>query len=89
MAIKDSNLLQGNNVRHFWRPMAHPADSRENLPTIMTTAKVITHYQQLFSFGATMISAAVAVRGCLATALVKESLIESEIPCGTGRCRQN
>ncbi|WP_166418760.1 aminotransferase class III-fold pyridoxal phosphate-dependent enzyme [Cochlodiniinecator piscidefendens] len=34
--MKDSNFLKENNARHFWHPMAHPADSQTNLPTILT-----------------------------------------------------
>ncbi len=34
--MKDSNFLKENNARHFWHPMAHPADSRNNPPTILT-----------------------------------------------------
>lgn len=34
--MKDSNFLKENNARHVWHPMAHPADSQKNLPTILT-----------------------------------------------------
>ena len=34
--MKDSNFLKENNARHFWQPMAHPADSQKNPPTILT-----------------------------------------------------
>ncbi|MEO0402195.1 MAG: aminotransferase class III-fold pyridoxal phosphate-dependent enzyme [Pseudomonadota bacterium] len=34
--MKDSNFLKENNARHFWHPMAHPADSMANPPTILT-----------------------------------------------------
>ncbi|WP_037314061.1 aminotransferase class III-fold pyridoxal phosphate-dependent enzyme [Ruegeria halocynthiae] len=34
--MKDSNFLKENNARHFWHPMAHPADSQNNPPTILT-----------------------------------------------------
>lgn len=34
--MKDSNFLKENNARHVWHPMAHPADSQTNLPTILT-----------------------------------------------------
>ncbi len=34
--MKDSNFLKENNARHFWHPMAHPADSQQNPPTILT-----------------------------------------------------
>lgn len=34
--MKDSNFLKENNARHFWHPMAHPADSQKNPPTILT-----------------------------------------------------
>ena len=34
--MKDSNFLKENNARFFWQPMAHPADSQKNPPTILT-----------------------------------------------------
>lgn len=34
--MKDSNFLKENNARLFWQPMAHPADSQANPPTILT-----------------------------------------------------
>ncbi|WP_299367977.1 aminotransferase class III-fold pyridoxal phosphate-dependent enzyme [uncultured Tateyamaria sp.] len=34
--MKDSNFLKENNARQFWHPMAHPADSMANPPTILT-----------------------------------------------------
>ncbi|WP_299987824.1 aminotransferase class III-fold pyridoxal phosphate-dependent enzyme [uncultured Ruegeria sp.] len=34
--MKDSNFLKENNARHFWHPMAHPADSQKNPPVILT-----------------------------------------------------
>ncbi len=34
--MKDENFLKENNARHFWQPMAHPADSRANPPIIVT-----------------------------------------------------
>ncbi|MBT3141290.1 aminotransferase class III-fold pyridoxal phosphate-dependent enzyme [Falsiruegeria litorea] len=34
--MKDSNFLKENNARHFWHPMAHPKDSQDNPPTILT-----------------------------------------------------
>ena len=34
--VKDSNFLKENNARHMWHPMAHPADSLNNPPTIVT-----------------------------------------------------
>lgn len=34
--MKDSNFLKENNARQFWHPMAHPADSTANPPTILT-----------------------------------------------------
>ncbi|MEX2520017.1 MAG: aminotransferase class III-fold pyridoxal phosphate-dependent enzyme [Paracoccaceae bacterium] len=37
--MKDSNFLRENNARHLWHPMAHPADSLANAPTIVTGAK--------------------------------------------------
>lgn len=35
---RDDNFLKANNARHLWHPMAHPADSQKNLPTIVTGA---------------------------------------------------
>ncbi|NKB54143.1 MAG: aminotransferase class III-fold pyridoxal phosphate-dependent enzyme [Rhizobiaceae bacterium] len=37
--MKDSNYLKEMNARHLWHPMAHPADSLQNLPTIITGAQ--------------------------------------------------
>ena len=37
--MKNSNFLKENNARHLWHPMAHPADSLNNQPTIITGAK--------------------------------------------------
>lgn len=34
--MKDSNYLRANNARSLWHPMAHPADSKANPPTIVT-----------------------------------------------------
>ncbi|MCP4071093.1 MAG: aminotransferase class III-fold pyridoxal phosphate-dependent enzyme [Hyphomicrobiales bacterium] len=34
--MKDSNFLKENNARHLWHPMAHPAESLNNPPTIIT-----------------------------------------------------
>ena len=34
--MKAANFLKENNARSFWHPMAHPADSRANPPTIVT-----------------------------------------------------
>ncbi|HGG06068.1 MAG TPA: aspartate aminotransferase family protein [Aliiroseovarius sp.] len=36
--MKESNFLKENNARSLWHPMAHPADSRANPPTIVTGA---------------------------------------------------
>ncbi|WP_170516657.1 aminotransferase class III-fold pyridoxal phosphate-dependent enzyme [Ruegeria atlantica] len=33
--MRDSNFLKENNARYFWHPMAHPADSQKNPPTIL------------------------------------------------------
>ena len=33
---KDSNFLKENNARHMWHPMAHPTESLQNPPTIVT-----------------------------------------------------
>ena len=35
----DSNFLRENNAKHMWHPMAHPADSLANPPTIVTGAE--------------------------------------------------
>lgn len=35
---KKSNFLKENNAKHFWHPMAHPADSLANPPKIITGA---------------------------------------------------
>ena len=37
--MKDSNYLKENNARSLWHPMAHPADSLANPPTIVTSAR--------------------------------------------------
>lgn len=37
--MKDDNFLKENNARHMWHPMAHPADSLKNAPTIITGAQ--------------------------------------------------
>lgn len=37
--MKDDNFLKENNARHMWHPMAHPAESMKNTPTIITGAK--------------------------------------------------
>ncbi len=34
--MKSANFLKENNARSFWHPMAHPADSQANPPTIVT-----------------------------------------------------
>ena len=34
--LKDSNFLKENNAKHLWHPMAHPADSLQNPPAIIT-----------------------------------------------------
>ena len=36
--MKDANFLKANNARSLWHPMAHPADSLANPPTILTGA---------------------------------------------------
>lgn len=40
--MKDSNFLKENNARHFWQPMAHPADSQKNPPTILTRGEGVS-----------------------------------------------
>lgn len=37
--MKDSNYLKEMNARSVWHPMAHPADSLANPPTIVTGAQ--------------------------------------------------
>ncbi|MDX5383708.1 MAG: aspartate aminotransferase family protein [Rhodobacterales bacterium] len=37
--MKDSNFLKEHNARSMWHPMAHPADSLANPPTIVTGAQ--------------------------------------------------
>ena len=37
--MKDGNFLKEHNARSIWHPMAHPADSMANPPTIITSAK--------------------------------------------------
>ncbi len=36
--MKNQNFLKENNASHLWHPMAHPADSMANSPTIVTSA---------------------------------------------------
>ncbi len=40
--MKDSNFLKENNARSIWHPMAHPADSLKNPPTILTGGKGVS-----------------------------------------------
>ncbi|MGD9861637.1 MAG: aspartate aminotransferase family protein [Pseudodonghicola sp.] len=37
--MKDANFLKEHNARSLWHPMAHPADSLANPPTIVTSAQ--------------------------------------------------
>jgi len=37
--MKDSNFLKEHNARSMWHPMAHPADSLANPPTIVSSAQ--------------------------------------------------
>ena len=37
--MKDSNYLKERNAKSIWHPMAHPADSLNNPPTIITEAE--------------------------------------------------
>ena len=37
--MKDSNFLKEKNAKSLWHPMAHPADSLNNPPTIVTGAQ--------------------------------------------------
>ncbi|WP_293577306.1 aspartate aminotransferase family protein [Phaeobacter sp.] len=36
--MKDSNFLKEHNAKSIWHPMAHPADSQANPPTVVTKA---------------------------------------------------
>lgn len=36
--MRDANFLIENNARHFWHPMAHPAEMRKNPPKVITGA---------------------------------------------------
>lgn len=36
--MNESNFLKENNARHMWHPMAHPKDSQDNPPKIITSA---------------------------------------------------
>ncbi|WP_137702457.1 aspartate aminotransferase family protein [Marimonas lutisalis] len=40
--MKDGNFLKEKNARSLWHPMAHPADSLANPPTIVTGAEGVT-----------------------------------------------
>lgn len=40
--MKDGNFLKENNARHMWHPMAHPADSLNNPPKIITGGEGVT-----------------------------------------------
>ena len=42
MLIHDSNFLKANNARHFWHPMAPPAEMRANPPKIVVAAEGVT-----------------------------------------------
>ena len=37
--MRDANFLIENNARHFWHPMAHPADMQKNPPKVITGAE--------------------------------------------------
>ncbi|MGH1359385.1 MAG: aminotransferase class III-fold pyridoxal phosphate-dependent enzyme [Burkholderiaceae bacterium] len=39
MNLNDIDLLKENNARQMWHPMAHPAESQENPPKIIASAK--------------------------------------------------
>ncbi|GAB4271264.1 MAG: aspartate aminotransferase family protein [Pararhodobacter sp.] len=39
---RDDNFLKEQNARHLWHPMAHPADSLANPPTIVTGARGVS-----------------------------------------------
>ncbi len=36
--MNESNFLKENNAQHMWHPMAHPKDSQDNPPKIITSA---------------------------------------------------
>ena len=36
--MKDDNYIRGNNAKHLWHPMGHPATSLEHPPTVITSA---------------------------------------------------
>ena len=36
--MKDDNYIRGNNAKHLWHPMGHPAASLEHPPTVITSA---------------------------------------------------
>jgi adenosylmethionine-8-amino-7-oxononanoate aminotransferase len=38
-AMKDENFLKENNARQLWHPMAHPGESQDNPPKIITGAE--------------------------------------------------
>ncbi|MDE4190531.1 aspartate aminotransferase family protein [Phaeobacter gallaeciensis] len=40
--MKDSNFLKEHNAKSLWHPMAHPADSLANPPTIVTGARGVS-----------------------------------------------
>ena len=40
--MKNENFLKEHNARHMWHPMAHPADSQQNAPTIVTQAEGVS-----------------------------------------------
>ena len=42
MMPHDNNFLKENNARHFWHPMAHPAEMLANPPKIVTAAEGVT-----------------------------------------------
>lgn len=37
--LQDDNFLKEQNARHLWHPMAHPADSQNNPPTILKSGE--------------------------------------------------
>lgn len=37
--MSDNNFLKENSTKHIWQPMAHPAEVRNNPPTIITSAE--------------------------------------------------
>ena len=37
--MRDSQFIEEHNARHFWHPMAHPADMLKNPPIVIASAE--------------------------------------------------